>query len=136
MHHIKSILEHKNSSLLYANIDIYTKVFVLHQPKFYYWVDIIIIIIFLSGMSSWLIAQHWTLFKLVYEDTNGYLFSFYKMNFEHICFHNALTTNFATNWLIKLDAFFSKLGAQTTVNENVGGGVNDEQKLTQAKRKN
>ena len=58
------------------------------------------------------------------------------MNFEHICFHNALTTNFTTNWLIKLDAFFSKFGAQTTVNENVGGGVYDEQKLTQAETKN
>ena len=61
--------------------------------------------------------------------------AFRKWIFNINCFHSILTTNFPTNWLIKLDAFFSKLGAQTTVNENVGGGVNDEQKLTQAKTK-
>ena len=62
--------------------------------------------------------------------------AFTKWIFNINCFHSILTTNFTTNWLIKLDAFFSKLGAQTTVNKNVGGGVYDEQNVAQAEISN
>ena len=46
-----------------------------------------------------------------------------------------LTTNFSTDWLIKFDTFFAKLGAKTAIYEDVGCGVDDEKKLTQAKNK-